>query len=619
MKRLSCFSSLFVLSFLSGCALDPPGTPPPGGGARPDFFEETAYDAWASYDAQGAVVDEGISELPEDRTGRLQTRSLALSDTAPSLHPDLAEELKIASDDSLLNVVIAVRSSNKLSVLPRYRRDLDLDDATNLEIETQRRLVQQADGELRALDRKPLVEAIERLGGKISAEYRVGNAVVVEITAGALRGLLAEHAEIAAASPVDSGEGPSASYISDGRAEQVSDQVVTAGYDATGYRVGLLDTGVYPSHTVFTSPNKILIWRDCSWTPMGDCSYYPVYPWNLYYNANDPVSSGGHGTGMADIIAGNTDLGDHYRGVAPGAYIDSVNVFSPTAHTALDQSAVLRAFNYLDAYDDVVVADITAGEYENGTIALAADDLYDEGVVVIAPVGNEYIHIAYSPAIAHKVLGIGGNGYGGSGGTNGGGRFKPDLTAPQGMYVAGNTGSTSAVYRTGTCPAAAFAGGAAALLRDYYDYRGWSTDPGAIYAAMITFGDEGGDDLDNNDGAGKLELGEVASSYWLSGVRYLDPGEGSDIYFYVGSGACDLRAGIWWAEDYQWDHSTLFLDLYQGSSLLRSSIHSKSVFQKVIYPDNMGSGWWRIHLLSYIYNTRQDIKVHYLVHYRTGC
>ena len=70
------------------------------------------------------------------------------------------------------------------------------------------------------------------------------------------------------------------------------------------------------------------------------------------------------------------------------------------------------------------------------------------------------------------------------------------------MHVAANSGASNSTYRTGTCPAAAFAGGAATLLRDYYDYRGWSSDPGAVYAAMITFGDEGGSDLDDNDGAG---------------------------------------------------------------------------------------------------------------------
>ncbi len=582
-------------------------------------MSESAYDAWASYDSQGAVVDEGMNELSEDSSISTQSRMLALGDSGASLHPVLEAELESASDDSLLEVVIAARTGYKLSALPRYRRDLDPDDATNLEIETERRLVQKADGELRAMEREPLVRAIESLNGKIEAEYRVGNALTAKITAGALRSLLAGRSDIAAASPVYSGEPPSANHISDGRAQQVSDQMVTAGYDGGGYRVGLLDTGVHASHTVFTSPDPILIWRDCSWTPMPDCSYYPVYPWNIYYNADDPVSSGGHGTGMADIIAGNSDLGDYYRGVAPGAYIDSVNVFAPTAHTGLDQNAVLRAFNYLDAYDDVVVADVTAGEYENGTIALAADDLYDEGLIITAPAGNNIAYICQSPAIAHKVLGIGGNGYPGSGGTNGGGRFKPDLLAPQGMYVASNTSTTGAVYRSGTCPSAAFAGGAAALLRDYYDYRGWSSDPGAIYAAMITFGNVGGDDLDDFHGAGALELGEVANSYWLSGVRYLDPNQAVDIYFYVGSNACDLRAGIWWAEDYLWYHSSMSLFLYQGSTLRRSSTHDKSVFQKVIYPDSMGSGWWKITISSYTYNTRQDIKVHYLVHYRTGC
>jgi serine protease AprX len=610
-----------ILCFLvvAGCFVDP-GSPSSGTHAA-DLFEP-AYQAWAVHGPDGFLIASGIELEQPQATGALAVRSNALTEENRSVHPELAELLEKAQPDDVIEVLLAIDTRHKLSFLPRYDREREADDPGNLEIETQRLMLQNADDQLRAIDRRPIVEAIEQTGGQVTEEFRVGNVIAADLTVENLRELLEQFPQIIATSPAESEETPAAYQIDDGRDRQKSDLLEVAGYDGSGYRIGLLDTGVYYSHNVFNNPDPINLVRDCAYSLWYDCSFYPYSPYLYYYNASDPVGSGGHGTGMADILAGNENGGDSYRGVAPGALVDSMNVFSGTGHTTLSQAAVLRAFNYLDAYDEVIVANITANESENGTIALAADDLYDEGVIVVAPVGNVSPSTVKSPAIAHKVLGIGGyetstgSDYSPqSGGTNGGGRYKPDVTAPTGINVASNSGASSYTYRSGTCPAAAFAGGAATLLRDYYDYRGWSSDPGAIYAAMITFGDEGGNSLDDNDGAGDLELGEVSSSAWLSGVKYLDPGEYQYVYFYVGSGACDLRAGIWWAEDYNVSHNKMELRLYQSSTQRAYSTHTNSVFQKVIYPYSMGSGWWKIKIDSYIYNNQDNIKFHY----RTNC
>jgi len=622
MRSLALVLTVFLTSLgLGGCRPEGPEID-----QASDALEEAAYDAWAVHGPDGAIEDAGF-EIGEPAPGaKLSRAHRALGTNSAAIHPRLAATLESAAADTPLEVIIAARSIARLSSLPRYDRELDADDPYNLEIEYQRELLRRADGELRALERAPLVAAVEELGGRVIEQFRVGNALVVETSAGSLRALLEERAEIAAVSPVASDEAPAAYYIDDGRARQDSDPFEEAGYDGAGYRVGLLDTGLYAAHYVFNSPDPVYIHRDCWWTPNSDCSESGFFPWYLYYDAGDPAASGGHGTGMADILAGNSRLGDGYRGVAPGAHIDSTNVFSGTDHSALDQTAVLRAMNYLDLYDDVILANIAADENPGGTIALAADDLYDEGVIVVAPVGNESSDYAHSPAVAHKVLGIGayytssgGDYCSQSGGTGSDGRLKPDVTAPTALYVASSAGARSTVYRSGTCPAAAFAAGAAVLLRDYYDYRGWSSDPGAVYAAMITFGDEGGADLDNIDGAGNLELGEVSSSSWLSGVRYVDSGEYEEISFYVASGSCDLRAGIWWAEDENDYHNKMYLYLYQGSSLKKYSTHSNSVFQKVLYPSSLGSGWWKLKIYGSVNNKYDGMKVHYLIHYRNDC
>ena len=66
-------------------------------------------------------------------------------------------------------------------------------------------------------------------------------------------------------------------------------------------------------------------------------------------------------------------------------------------------------------------------------------------------------------------------------------------------------------------------------------------------------------------------------------------------------------------------HDEIELRLYQSSTLKTSSTHPYSVFQKVVYPSGMGVGWWRVSIRSMSYNSSYNVKVHYLLHYRTNC
>jgi hypothetical protein len=554
---------------------------------------------------------------------RNQRRSLT-NEVAQSLHPELEEILNnSAYDDDMIDVVVSVRSSHRLSFLPRFDRTQDLDSADNLQIAAVREALKEADGELRALERAPIVKALEEAGARVTDQFRVGNAIAMSIKPGVLKAIMERFPDIISATLAETDEGPAAD-INDGRDAMYSDQIEVA-YNGDGYRIGLLDTGVNTTHETLDS-GQINIHRDCVWGHPTTCAFYDVYPYNLYYNASDTYNYSGHGTFNADIIIGDSTGGNGYRGVAPDSELDSTNVYSGTYHNTLNTSAVLRAFDLLDGYDDVIVAEVTSNTSETGTISLAADDLYDEGVIVIAPIGNVSSHNGYSPGNAHKVLATGayyttGSGYSGSRGDQDDGRLKPEIASPTYVYAASNTGNDDYVRKSGTCPAAAFLGGASILLRDRADNWGWSSDPGSIYAAIIAFGDDDGSLIGGYDGAGHLKLGLLNNAYWYSGVKYMDPGDTDYVYvWYSGGERCNMRAAIWWEEDYDDDHNEHTLYLQRATTTMDTSDDDDSIYQKVYHQGDMQSGaWWRIKISSNSLNHNYNVKVHYVIHVDASC
>lgn len=587
---------------------------------------EPAFDSWVELNRAGRQIDSGYQLTRTN--GRTERAAAASKDTEKqplptSVQPKLVDLLATADDEVGVEVMIGVKTEHRLSRLPAFDRTASREDPVNLDIAAQREAIQDTDGALRAPERGAVRGYVQAHGGQVLEEFRLGNALSARMPVGAVRKMLAEREDIASVSLLWGDQAPAAYQIDDGRARITSNPYVAAGYDGTGYRVGLVDTGVRADHYTLTQPDTIALQMDCANTPYSNCNPYS-YPY--FYTPSDTRTGGGHGTAMANILVGNDNMGGAYEGVAPGALLDSANAYYGALHESYYLPGVLRSFDLLDGVDDVIVVNAINDDTPTSTVASAANDLYDQGVIVIAPVGNEANYDTYSPANAHKVLGVGafytstGADYphqsSGIDGTDD--RFKPDLTGPTYFDAASNASSIAILSLVGTCPAAAHTGGAALLLRDYYDAQGWSTDPGAIYAALITFGDEGNGNLDDTDGAGNLDLGEVSSAVWRTGLTYLDAGEVTDSWFYVSPDACDLRAGVWWAEE-PTEHVMIGLELFQSSTLRASSLYPNSVFQKVVYPNGMGVGWWRIRIDADEYNNRDNVKVHYLIHYRTNC
>src|SRR6185503_7607058 len=101
--------------------------------------------------------------------------------------------------------------------------------------------------------------------------------------------------------------------------------------------------------------------------------------------------------------------GFDFRGVT-AITLDSWKVYDCVG---LQSAATVRGFQAgLLAFDRVFSGELQASEPQSGTIATAADNAFDAGAVVISANGNfgPGASTVRSPAIAHKVIGVGGFG-----------------------------------------------------------------------------------------------------------------------------------------------------------------------------------------------------------------
>lgn len=285
-------------------------------------------------------------------------------------------------------------------------------------------------------DQDDVLSKVIALGGKEIARVRIAyNAAIVRIDASKLQSVAAipgvSTVQRVADYRLDLSE--TVPYIGASAAQ-------AAGFDGKGVRVAVLDSGVDYTHRNLggagtaaayaaaygTDPSdphnttrdglfptaKVVDGYDFvgeAWTGDPDTTP-PLAP------DPDPIDFGGHGTHVADIIAGRSADGDHV-GVAPGASLLSYKVCSAIS-TSCSGVAILQAIDRsLDPNDDGSMDDAVDvinmslgapyGQREDSSSAAAAN-AGRAGIVVVVAAGNsgDKPYVLGSPSSAPEVISV---------------------------------------------------------------------------------------------------------------------------------------------------------------------------------------------------------------------
>ena len=209
------------------------------------------------------------------------------------------------------------------------------------------------------------------------------------------------------------------------------------GYDGTGVKVAVLDSGVDFTHEYLGGPGTVAAYDACyaqaAVAPTGACAalFGPTAPkikggydfvgetWpNTTPEAPDPnpIDFEGHGTHVSDIIGGRSADGTH-KGIAPGVDLYAVKVCSSVA-TSCSGVAILQGIDWAldpngdgDISDAVDIVNLSLGSsygQEQDDSSLALNNLVRAGVVAVVSAGNsaDRPFIVGSPSTAERVISV---------------------------------------------------------------------------------------------------------------------------------------------------------------------------------------------------------------------
>jgi serine protease AprX len=514
----------------------------------------------------GQIVDVSIEELPEDAFSELpleveeEHKEEEQEERPPEkIHPVLRTLLD-ERPDAREQILIQLRDDMTIPRFPEPAMDEPRESETN------RAVLERSEELIREItDRR--AENYERMTRELSESYEfevletywLVNAMLVEMPLAAVSDL-AEREDVLTVEPRYTGEEPPQNRnpnddVDDGR-DRIKSDSYSGAFGAAGF-IGLLDTGVRFTHTQFNNPSNIDFRRDCV-NGGADC--------NTGTNLNPNDDCWNHGTSSAGILTANANQGNAFRGVTRTT-LDSWKVY-PTAFDAsgncvgrLELAPVLRAFqNAVRVGDRVIVAQIQGLEDDRSFISQAADNAFDAGAVIIAANGNRgpTIGTVSSPANAHKAIGVGSFDVqtlaqepSQSRGPTRDGRIKPDIQAPTNTETASNASDTALrIFGPGTSGATPYAGGAAALARNFLLSTGRVIDPGQVYAYLILSGQQVF--FNNTTGAGPLYLPILDDfSVVFFGKVSVDDRDERSIRLNIGQGFNLLDVAVWWPETIQ--------------------------------------------------------------------
>lgn len=192
--------------------------------------------------------------------------------------------------------------------------------------------------------------------------------------------------------------------------------VQAAGVDGTGVRVAVLDSGIDFTHFNLGGPGTVAFYDTCyagrNAAPVGDCANFfgpgapkvvggfdfvgEVWPSGARSEDPNPIDFDGHGTHVADIIAGRSGDGTH-KGVAPGASLYAIKVCSAVA-SSCNGIALLKGMEFAldpngdgDLSDAVDVINMSLGSsygQREDDLSFATSIASKYGVSVVVSAGN---------------------------------------------------------------------------------------------------------------------------------------------------------------------------------------------------------------------------------------
>ncbi len=218
-------------------------------------------------------------------------------------------------------------------------------------------------------------------------------------------------------------------------------EVRRAGYDGTGVKVAVLDSGIDYTHKYLGGPGTEQAYTDCyegasgtayNAAPVGRCAdlFGPSAPkvkggydfvgetWPNTAERPDPnpIDFDGHGTHVSDIIGGRSADGTH-QGIAPGVDLYAVRVCSAVS-TSCSGVAILEGIDWAldpngdgDISDAMDIVNLSLGSpygqaQDDATVAL--NNLVRAGVVAVVSAGNsaDRPFIVGSPSTAERAISV---------------------------------------------------------------------------------------------------------------------------------------------------------------------------------------------------------------------
>lgn len=550
--------------------------------------------------AKNIYVDKKVRKKDGDR-GETQRVS--------KISPVLQEWIRTKGADDSVEIIVTFQENLRIPRLPELGPNENREKGKTLRAEAIEKLKRS-----REKSQAKSLKALAEYGSfKKTERFWLVNSVVGTVRLGDVK-RLAKSQDVVYLQPVEGGEKPPADAnnnndAQDGRARIVSDPYFNLGL--TNPWIGLLDTGVRDTHDMFNSPDHIAWMRDCvnggsNCNDTSDPNFDPTdFSWN-------------HGTRSAGLLTGNNRLGNAFRGVTE-VRTDSWQIYTAGG---LNSAAAVRGIQAgVAAFDKVLVGEIQANESETGTIATAADNAYDTGIIFISANGNfgPNASTVRSPGIAHKVLGVGGFMTDGGAQYNNQGRgpatdsrYKPDIQAPTWSETASNTSDTALQVFSGTSGATPYAAASAMLARNWLRQFG-TYDNGQTYTFMILYGQNEWP-YDNTVGAGPLEMATNGLAWW--GKTSVGHHVNIDIPINVGPGKRDLDAALWWPESTAQSHNDIDVHLIDPSGVERAKGYSAvSVFERTGVNGTLQTGTWTIRIRGYSVPTGSQ-TVYWAAHIR---